>query len=194
LFEKKAEAVTPAEMENIYKKEVDKANGYKCNTCRHRGSIECFPPFNDKETKLESFTQLNTERDLLEKEFVCYHTKVPLSETTLGVGVSLKRAVKSGEVNNVHPTLDLLSNKAFTKEEIRTSLANEPFNYWMPLYFGDSKPYEVKKMVYDEATKTNKYDVKVIDPLQRFQHLLKKKLCFMTKGTTQVEFNPMMAL
>lgn len=139
------------------------ANAFKCPTCRHRGAIECYPPFS--EPKPQQFLQLSSERDLLQREFVCYHTKVPLSETTLGIGVSLKRALKSGEINNVHPTLDLLCNKAFTKEEIRVSLANEPFNYWLPLYFGESKPYEVKKLVYNEGLKANRTDVKVVDPL-----------------------------
>lgn len=73
-------------------------------------------------------------------------------------------------------------------------MANEPFNYWLPLFFGESEPYEDKKLVYDEATKTNKYEVKQIDPLYRFQHLLRKKLCFMTRGTTKTEFKPLMAL
>ena len=100
---------------NTYSKQVEQANAYKCNGCRHRGAIESFPQFSDKEIKTESFIQLRTEKELLEREFVCYHTKVPLTDTTLGIGVSLTRALKSGEVNNVFPTLDLLSNKAFTK-------------------------------------------------------------------------------
>jgi hypothetical protein len=83
---------------------------------------------------------------------VCYHSKVPLSETTLGIGVALTRALKTGEVNKVFPTLDLLCNKAFTKQNIRKSIAGESFNFWLPLYFGESQPYEVKKMVFDEAT------------------------------------------
>jgi len=43
-----------------------------------------------------------------------------------------------------------LSNKAFTKAGIRKSIANETFNYWMPLYFGEKEPYEVKKLIFDE--------------------------------------------
>jgi hypothetical protein len=43
-----------------------------------------------------------------------------------------------------------LSNKAFTKAGIRKSIANEPFNYWMPLYFGEKEPYEDKKLIFDE--------------------------------------------
>lgn len=119
---------------------------------------------------------------------------MPLSETSLGVGVSLKRALNTGEINSVFPTVDLLSNKAFTKQGIRKSIANEQFNYWLPLFFGETERYEVKKLKFDEASQTNKYEVKTVDPLERFNHLLKKKLCFMTKGTTQVEFNPIMSL
>lgn len=184
-------AATPAERE-VAKQEIEAANAFKCNSCRHKGSIELFPSFN--ETTTEQFISLKTEKQLLQAELLCYHTKMPLAQTTLGVGVALTRALKTSQVNNVFPTLDLLSNKAFTKDEIRKSIANEPFNYWLPLYFGESQPYEVKKLVYDEETKTNRYDVKIIDPLQRFQHLLKKKLCFMTTGSAQAKFEPSMAL
>jgi hypothetical protein len=169
--------------------EMQDANSFKCLGCRHRGSIELFPPFNEKEQDLAKFVILTNAKELLEKEFIFYHTKIPLVETTLGVGVSLNRTIRTGEISNVNPTLDLLSNKAFTKNNIRKSIAGEKFNYWFPLYFGESKSYEVKKMVFDEATQSYKDEVKTIYPKERFVHLLKKKLCFMTKQSTRLDFH-----
>jgi hypothetical protein len=151
LFEKSIEALTPQEIEK-YKKEVENANAYKSNLSRHRGSIEPFPTFNDREKIIGDFILLEDPHSLLEKEFVCYHTKTPLSEASLGIGVSLSRLPRTGEICNVNPTLDLLSLKAFTKHKVRTSIAKERFTHWLPLYFGEKKPYEVKKQVFDNET------------------------------------------
>jgi hypothetical protein len=151
LFEKKIEALTPQEIE-AFRKEVENANSFKCPSCRHRGSIEPFPTFNEREKTIGEFILLEEPHSLLEKEFVCYHTKTPLSDTTLGVGVSLSRLPRTGEIRNVNPTLDLLSLKAFTKHKVRTSIANERFTHWLPLFFGERKPYEIKKQVFDPET------------------------------------------
>lgn len=125
---------------------------------------------------------------LLEKEFACYHTKAPLAETSLGIGVSLSRLPRTGEIRNVNPTLDLLSIKAFTKHKVRTSMAAERFTQWLPLFFGEKKPYEVKKQVFDNETQKYRTEVKTIDPYERFVHLLKSAFCFMTKGSTRKDF------
>lgn len=144
LFEKKVDALTPLEIEK-YKKEVENANAYKCHSCRHRGSIEPFPNFNDNEKTVSEFIMLEEPQSLLEKEFTCYHTKTPLSETSLGIGVSLSRLPRTGEIRNVNPTLDLLCLKAFTKHKVRTAMDGARFTHWLPMFFGEKKPYEVKK-------------------------------------------------
>lgn len=193
LFEKKVDALTPQELEK-YKKEVENANAFKCHSCRHRGSIEPFPVFNDREKVIGDFILLEEPLNLLEKEFVCYHTKTPLAEASLGIGVSLSRLPRTGEIRNVNPTLDLLALKAFTKHKVRTSIANERFTHWLPLYFGEKKPYEVKKQVYDPETQKYKTEVRTIDPYERFVHLLKHAICYMTKGSTRKDFQPSMVL
>lgn len=134
------------------------------------------------------------ESELLEKEFVCYHTKTPLSEASLGIGVSLSRLPRTGEIRNVNPTLDLLCLKAFVKHHVRTSVAAERFTHWLPLFFGERKPYEVKKQVFDEETDQYKTVIKKIDPYERFIHLLKHSICYMTKGSTRKGFEPSMVL
>jgi hypothetical protein len=194
LFEKHKSEDQIKQMENLAKVDIEAANAYKCPTCRHRGSIEPFPAFNEREKIVGDFILLEEPVGLLEKEFVCYHTKTPLSETSLGIGVSISRLPRTGEIRNVNPTLDLLSLKAFTKHKIRTSIASERFTHWFPLFFGEKKPYEVKKQVFDSETQKYKTEVKTIDPYERFVHLLKSAICFMTKGSTRKDFQPSMVL
>lgn len=193
LFEKKIDALTPQELEK-YKKEVENANSYKSPFCRHRGSNEPFPAFNEREKNIGDFILLEEPLKLLEKEFVCYHTKTPLAEASLGIGVSLSRLPRTGEIRNVNPTLDLLSLKAFTKHKVRISIANERFTHWLPLYFGEKKPYEVKKQVYDPETQKYKTEVRTIDPYERFLKLLEHAICYMTKGSTRKDFEHSMVL
>jgi hypothetical protein len=43
------------EVRDIYKVAVDEANAYNCPTCKHRGPIEPYPPFNAKDNDISSF-------------------------------------------------------------------------------------------------------------------------------------------
>ena len=86
---------------NKYKKAVDEANAYKCDKCKHKGPIEPYPAFNTKETDLESFVMLKDAKTLLAEEFVCYHTRARVPEVALGVGVSLSRLPRTGEIRSV---------------------------------------------------------------------------------------------
>ena len=43
------------EVRDIYKVAVDEANAYNCSTCKHRGPIEPYPPFNAKDNDVSSF-------------------------------------------------------------------------------------------------------------------------------------------
>jgi hypothetical protein len=42
-----------------------------------------------------------------------------LREATLGIGISIKKSPRTGEMMYVNPTLDLLSMRAFTKLRVR---------------------------------------------------------------------------
>ena len=117
-----------------------------------------------------------------------------MSEASLGIGVSLSRLPRTGEIRNVNPTLDLLCLKAFIKHHVRTSVASERFTHWLPLFFGEKKPYDVKKQVFDEEAGSYKTVIKNIDPYQRFVHLLKHAMCYMSKGSTRKDFNESMVL
>lgn len=99
----------------MYKKAVDRANEFKCTECKHRGPIEPFPAFNEKEVDEDAFILAEDPKSLLKEEFLCFHSKNKLPEVSLGVGISLSRLPRTGEIRSVTPTLDLLSLRAFTK-------------------------------------------------------------------------------
>ena len=76
-------------------------------------------------------------KQLLREELLCYHTKSDLDEGTLGIGVSLSRLPRTGEIRNVTPSIDLLGMRAFNKMHVRKSMAGVKFTHWLPLYFGE---------------------------------------------------------
>lgn len=132
--------------------------------------------------------------ELLRDELVCFHTKMKLRESTLGIGVSINRLPRTGEIRMVTPTLDLLSMRAFIKQKVRHSLSNEKFTHWLPLFFGEKDEFEEKRKIYDPETK--KWDQKAvkINLHDRFMKLLLKSMCFISTGSTRKQFKSQMIL
>ena len=89
---------------------------------------------------------------MIEDELLCYHSRTPLAESTLGIGVSLSRVPRTGEIRSVTPSPDLLCLRAFQKMGVRKSIDGVKFTHWLPLYFGEDKPYEKKTQVFNNAT------------------------------------------
>lgn len=85
---------------------------------------------------------IKTPKQLLAEELVDFHTKQKLKDNTLGIGVSLSRLPRTGEIRMITPTLDLLSMRAFVKHKVRLSLSNEKFTHWLPLYFGEKDTFD----------------------------------------------------
>lgn len=133
---------------------VKQANDYKCvhPECNHQGPIKPYPPFNTKEKDVKSFIMIKTPKELLLEELTCFHTKMKLKEATLGIGVSINRLPRTGEIRMITPTLDLLSMRAFIKQKVRHSLSNEKFTHWLPLFFGESDIFEIKKKFLSPET------------------------------------------
>ena len=88
---------------------------------------------------------VKTAEDLLGEELTCFHTKHRLKDATLGIGVTISRLPRTGEIRMITPTLDLLSMRAFVKHKVRHSLSNDKFTHWLPLYFGEKEIIEVKR-------------------------------------------------
>jgi len=95
--------------------------------------------------KVQDYIMVRSPKELLLEELVCYHTKIPLREHTLGIGISLQRNPRTGLVSYVNPTADLMSMRAFTKLKIRKSISGDRFSHWLPLYFGEDEVYETKR-------------------------------------------------
>lgn len=110
--------------------------------------------------------------DLLNEELTCFHTRMRLKDSTLGIGVSISRLPRTGEIRLITPTLDLVSMRAFVKQKVRHSLSNEKFTHWLPLYFGEKDTFEVKRRVYNPSTKKEESQVVKIDCKERMLHLL----------------------
>jgi hypothetical protein len=110
---------------------------------RHKGKIEPYPPF--MKPKEKDFIMVKSPKELLLGELVCYMTKIPLKEHTLGIGVSLQRNPRTGLVSYVNPTTDLMSMRAFTKLKVRKTMTGERFTHWLPLYFGEDEVFEVQR-------------------------------------------------
>mmetsp|Transcript_34673 Transcript_34673/g.53119 ORF Transcript_34673/g.53119 Transcript_34673/m.53119 type:complete len:394 (-) Transcript_34673:2675-3856(-) len=132
---------------------------------------------------------LKTPKQLLGEELVCFQTKVPIREGSLGIGISLKKSPRTGLINYVNPTLDLMSMRAFTKLKIRKALAGERFTHWFPLYFGESDTYEIEEEHYDDKLEDHIKTVKKVDTKERFEKHLFNSVKFITTGSTKKEFN-----
>jgi hypothetical protein len=174
----------------LIKESVKTANAFRCPRpeCTHQGPIKPYPPFNNKEKDLDSFLMLKSPEELMQEELTCFHTKMRLKETTLGIGVSISRLPRTGEIRLITPTLDLLSMRAFVKQKVRHSLSNEKFTHWLPLYFGEKEVVEAKRKQYNPLTKEEELHTVKIDCRERMLHLLEKSLCFICADSTRKPF------
>mmetsp|Transcript_4974 Transcript_4974/g.3597 ORF Transcript_4974/g.3597 Transcript_4974/m.3597 type:complete len:102 (+) Transcript_4974:612-917(+) len=101
---------------------------------------------------MSAFIMVRTPEEIMQDELVCFHTKNKLKDGTLGIGVSIARLPRTGEIRMITSTLDLLSIRAFIKHKVRYSLANEKFTHWLPIYFGEKEVIETKRNVFDKST------------------------------------------
>lgn len=125
---------------------VKAANEYVNLEIGHKGPLSPWPAFlsKEKETDLNSYKIKKSDKELALEQLVCFHTKLPMADTYLGVGVSIARLPRTAEIRSVEPTLDLISLKAYMKEAVRHSLDNTAFTHWLPLFFGEKE----KEVIY----------------------------------------------
>jgi ubiquitin-protein ligase/predicted RNA-binding protein with RPS1 domain len=76
---------------------------------------------------------LSLATEFLKDDLVCFHSRVSFEDELLGVGLNLEH-YDSGDLSNISPNLDLISENAFYFEKIRTGVWQKPFTHWMPLY------------------------------------------------------------
>ena len=156
--------------------------------------MEPYPPFNTKEKDEDEFLLVKTPKEVLGEEFLCYHTRSRLPMTSLGIGVSIARLPRTGEIRSVTTTPDLICIQAFIKQKLRKSISGKHFTHWLPLYFGEEKSFEKNKQVFNEATNKYETETKTINPKERFLKLLEHSLSFLIKGSTKKELTPEMII
>ena len=129
--------------ENEMKKiadQIENCNEFKCLECKHRGSTNPYPEFLQK-VENESLFKLSPEqyKKLKFEELCCYHRKTNFRECPLGLGISVSKVSRTGEIKGVEPCFDFVSFKSYTKERLRTAFNGKRFSHWFPLYFGENK-------------------------------------------------------
>ena len=126
--------------EKMIKEQIDRCNDFKCNECEHKGSTNPYPPFISK-VEDNSLFKLTKEqyKKLKFDELCCYIRKTNFREAPLGLGISVSKVSRTGEIKGIEPCFDFVSFKSYTKERIRTGLNGKRFTHWFPLYFGENK-------------------------------------------------------
>ena len=111
---------------------IKKANEFECSGCQHRGKINPYPP--TKEANPDSLIQTKSPLSLFQEGLICFHTKLTKDECPLGLGLSVERIARTGNMHYCNPLPDLISLKAFNKLGIRQGFSLEKFDYWIPLH------------------------------------------------------------
>ena len=135
---------------------------FKCSECKHKGSSNPYPPFPEIKEQSIKLTQEQYKEEK-RKEICCYHRKLNFEEAALGLGISISKIPRTGEIKGIIPRFDFIALKTYTKERLRVAFNGERFTHWFPLYFGVNKE-------------------KVINSL-------KKAISMIAKGNTK-EFSP----
>lgn len=115
-------------------------NEYKCPRCKHRGSSNPYPEFYKVDQDMSLF-KLTPEKykEVKLQEICCYHRKTTFLETPLGLGITISKIPRTGEIKGIVPCFSFVSLKSYSKEKIRTDFEGNRFTHWFPLYFG-TKP------------------------------------------------------
>jgi len=137
-------------------------NEYVCPSCAHKGSSNPWPEFVKNENQVKSLT-FEKYKEEKKKEYICFHRKTSFEETPLGLGITIAKIPRSGEIKGVVPRLDYISLKSYIKQKVRKDMFGQKFTHWFPLYFG------VKE--------------------EQFLHLCKKAISLIATGSTK-NFSP----
>lgn len=110
-------------------------NEFNCMQCAHKGSSNPWPEFTKNENQINILT-LDKYKEEKKKEYVCFHRKTTFEETPLGLGITIAKIPRSGEIKGIVSRLDYISLKSYTKEKLRKDMYGQSFTHWFPIYFG----------------------------------------------------------
>ena len=154
------------EKKQIIKNEIEEMAQFKCSLCKHNGSSNPSPPFSEIKEQNVKLTQEQYKEEK-KKEICCYLRKTNFEKGALGLGISISKIPRTGEIKGVIPRFDFVAFKTYTKERLRVALNGERFTHWFPLYFGVNK--------------------------EKVLNGLKKSISMLAKGNTK-EFTPNLVL
>ena len=126
------------ENKKIIQENINSMADFKCSQCRHKGSANPYPEF-PKITEDNAKLTQEQYREAKKKEICCYHRKTNFEECPLGLGISIKKIPRTGEIKGINPRFDFIAFKTYTKERLRVAFNGEPFTHFFPLYFGIKK-------------------------------------------------------
>ena len=118
---------------------------FKCSQCKHRGSSNPYPEFPVITEENAKMTQ-EQYKEAKRKEICCYHRKTNFEENAIGLGISISKIPRTGEIKGITPRFDFIAFKTYTKERLRVALNGEHFTHWFPLYFGINKDKFLKSL------------------------------------------------
>ena len=129
--------LTPHIKEQI-QKDVNAMAEFECPMCKHRGSSNPYPEFPKITEENAKLTQ-KQYKEAKKKEICCYHRKTNFEEGPLGLGISISKIPRTGEIKGITPCFDFIAFKTYTKERLRVAHNGKRFTHWFPLYFGVKK-------------------------------------------------------
>lgn len=80
------------------------------------------------------------------REKICFYTKLDIKETILGIGISITFHKNSDQIETITTPLDLISYEAFNNN-IRQSVWNEEFRFWLPMYINQYHGNKAKHLI-----------------------------------------------
>lgn len=93
--------------------------------------------------RVNAATTLATE--FIRPELICFHSRVGFEDDTLGFGLNLEYYPNNGDLSNISPNLDLISENAFHFEKIRSGVWKTPFTHWLPLYISSKHAQDLSR-------------------------------------------------
>lgn len=114
--------------------QVLKVNEFTDKCSGHKGAKNPKPEF----PEIPKVTDvLQVVRENVKNEYSCVMRKIGFWETPIGVGISISRVPRTGEIKGINVIQEYISLKSFQKQRIRSiGFQKQRFTFWLPIYFG----------------------------------------------------------
>ena len=124
---------------------VEQSLRYENTTSKHRPRHP-YPPRNDT-TRVDSYlNEKITNRQIGAEWAVCFFTKKTYEEAVIGLGINISKNVRTGKIQTVYCSPDIISLNAFNGLKIKQAFG-ENFTYLMPIFIVDSHYAKCKHLI-----------------------------------------------